>query len=233
MQPFCLSVTLLLSLLFTASTYADRQVKITVISGITDQQVFQRNADNTARIIIKGTTALPQGAVLQFRIQRRAQMVKGFDWTSVPVDANYRWQLSINTLPIGGPYSFKFRLWDSAQELDAINIDNILVGDLWVLCGQSNMDGCGDLAESETPSEMVHSFSLANTWQTAEDPITYCYESYYPVYLTSYVSPTVRRPISYKPRGTWPDWKPESNLGAGLGIPFAKQFLNTPEFPLA
>ncbi len=207
--------------------------KITISSGIANDRIFQRASDNQARIIIIGMVLPSTNTALQFRIQRRAQDVERFGWNTVPVDANGQWTLKIDTLPVGGPYSIGFRLLDSVQnELDLIEIENILVGDLWLLGGQSNMDGCGDLTDAEEPSEMVHNFSLGNAWQVAEDPIHYCYESVYPVYLTSYVSPTVRRPIPYAPRGTWPDWKPSDNLGASLGIPFAKRIFEKTQVPI-
>jgi len=221
-------------LLWSGLLYADTSCgKIIISSGIADDRVFQRASDNKARINIIGTASPSTTTNLQFQIQHRTQDVEGFGWNTVPVDANGQWMLKIDTLLVGGPYSVKFRLLDSAKnELDLVNIENILVGDLWLLGGQSNMDGCGDLADAEAPSEMIHSFSLGNAWQVAEDPIHYCYESVYPVYLTSYVSPTVRRPIPYTPRGTCPGWKPAGNIGAGLGIPFAKAIFEKTQVPI-
>ena len=48
---------------------------------------------------------------------------------------------------------------------------NVLVGDLWVLAGQSNMEGVGGLVEVETPHPLVHSFQSRETWAVAEEPL--------------------------------------------------------------
>ena len=50
-------------------------------------------------------------------------------------------------------------------------IDNILVGDLWMLAGQSNMEGLGDLVDVEQPDPLVHSFDMADQWEVAQEPL--------------------------------------------------------------
>ena len=57
-------------------------------------------------------------------------------------------------IPAGGPYQV-----GGAQ--------NVLVGDLWILAGQSNMEGVGDLVDVETPHPLVHSFQSRERWAPA------------------------------------------------------------------
>ena len=67
-------------------------------------------------------------------------------------------------LPVGGPYEL-----EDAQD--------ILVGDLWVLAGQSNMEGVGDLVDVETPISHIRSFQSREEWGTAEEPLHWLGES--------------------------------------------------------
>ena len=48
---------------------------------------------------------------------------------------------------------------------------NILVGDVWMLAGQSNMQGIGDLVSRLQPINQVRAYYMHDVWQPAEDPI--------------------------------------------------------------
>ena len=48
---------------------------------------------------------------------------------------------------------------------------HVYVGDLWILAGQSNMQGYGDMIDVETPSPYVHSFESRYDWVIAEEPL--------------------------------------------------------------
>src|SRR5579859_6399644 len=44
------------------------------------------------------------------------------------------WQVSLETVPVGGPYTMTVR-----AEADSVTLTNVLCGDLWLCAGQSNM----------------------------------------------------------------------------------------------
>ncbi|HEY3398390.1 MAG TPA: sialate O-acetylesterase [Armatimonadota bacterium] len=50
--------------------------------------------------------------------------------------------------------------------------------DTWVLAGQSNMEGVGQVSESLPPDEKVWAFSSAGEWEVAQDPLHRLWESY-------------------------------------------------------
>ncbi len=106
-------------------------------------------------------------------------------------------------LPTGGPYEV-----EGAQD--------VLVGDLWVLAGQSNMEGVGDLTQVETPSPMVHSYQSREEWAVAEEPLHWLGESPRVVHHTLWGRPSL--PDRPDPRD------PERAKGAGLGLTFAKTY---------
>ena len=103
-------------------------------------------------------------------------------------------------LPVGGPY-------------EADGAKNVLVGDLWVLAGQSNMEGVGDLSDVETSHPLVHSFQSRESWAPAEEPLHWLGESPRPVHHVLWGQPV---PTEVPPRD------PARAKGAGLGLTFAK-----------
>src|SRR5579871_368894 len=106
-------------------------------------------------------------------------------------------------LPVGGPY-----------ELEGAR--DILVGDLWVLGGQSNMEGLGDMVDLEPPIPYVRSFQSREEWAVAEEPLHWLAESPRSVHHLLWGAPGV--PESMPPRD------PGRPKGAGLGLTFAKTY---------
>ena len=113
-------------------------------------------------------------------------------------------------LPTGGPY-------------EVGGAKNVLVGDLWVLAGQSNMEGVGDLTDVETPHPMVHSFQSREQWAVAEEPLHWLGESPRPVHHTIWGMPM---PASPAPRDN------TRTKGSGLGLTFAKTMAEATGVPV-
>jgi len=109
----------------------------------------------------------------------------------------------IKELPVGGPY-------------EAGGASEILVGDLWVLAGQSNMEGVGDLIDVEPPSPFVHSYQSREEWAVAEEPLHWLGES--PRFVHHRLWGREAMPDQPDPRD------PHRNKGAGLGLAFGKAY---------
>lgn len=105
--------------------------------------------------------------------------------------------------PTGGPYET-----EGARD--------VLVGDLWVLAGQSNMEGVGDLIDIEMPSPHVRSFQSREEWAMAEEPLHWLGESPRVVHHRLWGAENV--PESLPPRD------PARSKGAGLGLAFGKAY---------
>jgi len=115
------------------------------------------------------------------------------------------------TLPTGGPYTA-----DTAKD--------VLVGDLWVLAGQSNMEGVGDLgADVETPHPLVHAFASREEWEAAEEPLHWLGESPRPIHRALWGLPM---PTAPEPR------EPHRAKGAGLGLSFGKALAEATGTPI-
>ena len=115
------------------------------------------------------------------------------------------------TLPTGGPYTA-----DTAKD--------VLVGDLWVLAGQSNMEGVGDLTpEVETSSPLVHAFASREEWEVASEPLHWMGESPRPIHRALWGLPM---PTAPEPR------EPNRAKGAGLGLSFGKAMVEATGTPI-
>ena len=104
-------------------------------------------------------------------------------------------------LKTGGPY-------------EVCDATEILVGDLWVLAGQSNMEGCGRPVDMETSSPLVHSFQSKEVWAVAEEPLHWLDESPRPVHRKISGMPPPPEILEPRPTGR--------ASAAGLGLTFAK-----------
>ena len=74
--------------------------------------------------------------------------VEGRSATAV-ADPDGKWMAKLSPLPVGGPY--KMRIEGTQQ---TVTLDNILVGDVWICSGQSNMEmGIGNV--NDAPKEIA------------------------------------------------------------------------------
>jgi len=91
-----------------------------------------------------------------------------------------------------------------------------LVGDLFILAGQSNMDGCGKLVDCERPSPLVRCFYYDDRWGIAEDPLCRYNEAVDPVHWGL--------DVTEENREQWAHFDRDFRVaGAGLGVRFGKE----------
>ncbi|MDQ1438531.1 MAG: hypothetical protein QOK43_2160 [Acidimicrobiaceae bacterium] len=76
-------------------------------------------------------------------------------------------------LPTGGPYSITVSDGDTI----AHQANDVLVGDVWALAGQSNMMGGGALDDEPTPIDNVRMLGFDERWQPAVDPLHRLWEN--------------------------------------------------------
>ena len=134
--------------------------------GIQNGALFQRNADNVSARVIAGS-AKNNGDLL-LRVFSGSKVLAGFDNIIIGKCSNGKLSGSIDGLPVGGPYTLEFSIAGSRERL---TVADILVGDIWILAGQSNMAGYGFLPSKAETSDMVRAFYMDNTWGVAQIPI--------------------------------------------------------------
>jgi sialate O-acetylesterase len=190
---------------------------IRITSGPADNQVLQRNAERTADIALVGTAngKKVNGRDIEARlVAADTTTVPGFDWTSIGRVDKLRWSGELKHVPTGGPYRLEVRL----QGADSVSsISNLLVGDLWVLAGQSNMEGHGDLVEVQPPAPLVHSFDMEDRWKLAEEPLHTTVSALDPVHWSLNAQKQPER-LSGQ---ALENYLAGRKKGAGIGLPFA------------
>src|SRR5271155_5431568 len=145
-----------LAVAFCSTAALGQEVRIT--TGVLENQVFQRNAERTAEIPFGGvaTGKKVNGKNVEARLLGvDGSAAAGFDWSPVAKVVKQNWTARLSGVPTGGPYKLEARLQDSEA---VAAVSNILVGALWILAGQSNMEGHGDLIDVQPATPLVHSF---------------------------------------------------------------------------
>ena len=202
--------------------------EIRLTSGPADNQVFQRTADQTADITFSGAASGKRvnGKEVEARLVAADSMpLPGFDWSALGKIQKLKWGGELKRVPVGGPYRLEIRLQGSDS---TISIANLMVGDLWVLAGQSNMEGHGDLIDVQQPSSMVHSFDMEDHWLPAEEPLHTPVSAVDPVHWPLNAERIPER-LSGQPLE---DYVTKRKKGAGLGLPFAVEMVARTNVPI-
>lgn len=198
-----------------------QSVKIT--GGVVDYQVFQRGADNHADLKLAGTADQADGRAAETRVVLKSKAIKGFNWKAAGKVVGGQWTAEIKGVPTGGPYSIEVRVGHGVAA-----VKHVLVGDLWVLGGQSNMQGYGDLENTEPPNELVNSFDMADQWVLAKEPLHVMGSAADRVHWPLNADKQPERMSGEKLAGFLAKLK----KGSGLGLPFAVEMVRQTGVPV-
>jgi sialate O-acetylesterase len=193
-----------------------------ITSGPADNQVLQRDADETGRIALTGTASGKKvdGKEVEARLlDARATDLPGFHWTRLGKIQKLHWNGELTGIPAGGPYRLEVRML--GVESSVVSVSNLLVGDLWVLAGQSNMEGHGDLVDVQSPAPLVRSFDMADRWRQAEEPLHTAVSAVDPVHWPLNAQNQPER-LAGQALETY---LANRKKGAGLGLPFAAEMV--------
>jgi sialate O-acetylesterase len=213
--------------LFWLASVAASSQEIHILEGPREEQVLQRNPDGVADVTIKGSAEGRKinGKMVEVRVRSAKGVLPGFDWTPTAKIDKLAWTLKIKSIPTGGPYSIGFRVPGTPA---AAGVDNVLVGDLWILAGQSNMEGVGDLVDVQPPDPMVHSFDLADRWLIAEEPLHNLVGAADRVHWRTNAQGEPQRLT-----GQWlQKYIQERKKGAGIGLAFASLLVKRTGVPI-
>jgi sialate O-acetylesterase len=124
-------------------------------------------------------------------------------------------------VPTGGPYSINCQIRVGDRTVNSI-VNPVYVGDLWVLAGQSNMEGVGDLVDVTPPHPNVMMLGMDGRWNQAEEPLHWLVDSPDPVHSLDPKTREERAARAHKNR----------RKGAGLGLPFAAALTEATGVPI-
>jgi len=184
------------------------------LEGITEGQVLQRNRAGLGKAALSGKTK--PLAKIEVCIFQNDRPLPTWERKAFRANKDGAFQLRLAGIPAGGPY----RLRAGADD-DEWDIGEFFVGDVWVLAGQSNMEGCGSMQQPSGPHPLVRSFSLRREWRFAADPLHVLVESPdYCHHLSTQCSTDEGEHI-----------RKTADEGVGLGIPFAREMVERTGVP--
>ena len=210
-----------------------------VTSGLASYQVVQRDTTDHADINLAGSVTFDGADSIEARIVRRRLVLEGFHWDQVGSASGDRWTATIKAVPVGGPYLVELRaLNKDRQTLASTAVQSVLVGDLWVLSGQSNMVGNGRLKDLEATHELVHNFNMRDEWQVAEEPLHSLAESIDEVHwkhashLLSLWAQPGQQPDGPLTGEDGARFRRNRQHGAGLALTFSKEMVRRTGIPI-
>lgn len=141
-----------------------------ILSGLTKGQVLQRLHHHGASATLEIECASSE--TITVSLSQKGEPLRG--WTDRQVGRATKGRLSIHLpdIPVGGPYRLQLR-----ARRKTISVSPFYVGDVWLLAGQSNMQGAGNMDGAAKPDERIRAFSMRREWRLARDPLHVLEES--------------------------------------------------------
>ena len=134
-----------------------------IFTGLFDHMVMQRDSNNLSCQTVTGTCDSNIDVIAKC-FNEKGEVISECQTKS---NSDGLFSLVIDTLPVGGPYNVVI----SSSTDDSIAFGDILVGDVWILAGQSNMQGWGNLTNASPSDYNVRAFYMDDIWKIAKDPI--------------------------------------------------------------
>ena len=124
-----------------------------IICGLKNGALLQRDENNVCKCFFKAET--------------NGEMKSSIGKVLKNDDGRY----VLTGIPVGGPYSFTL-----SDQKDVIEFNDIYVGDLWFLGGQSNMEGAGKMREKnwkydENPVQEIRAYYMNDSWGAAKSQL--------------------------------------------------------------
>jgi hypothetical protein len=134
-----------------------------ILSGLAEGQVLQRVGSRGAKVVLEGTSA--EDGAIRVTVSKANAAIKGWKRRLVGKAVGGKFSVTLSSLPVGGPYRLRL---EAGRE--KVEVPSFFVGDVWILAGQSNMEGVGDMTGKAKAHPLVRAFSMRREWRRAEDP---------------------------------------------------------------
>ena len=147
-----------------------------IVSGLFPHMVWQRGRGNASNALVRGTCK-GEGDVT-VRVSCGGALLPEWEGRAVGHARGGLFKARIDGLPAGGPYDIAL-----AIGRERLTVRDVLVGDVWILAGQSNMQGCGYFPENPIGDDpLVRAFYMDDRWGVARDPVHHLHDAVAPVH---------------------------------------------------
>jgi hypothetical protein len=165
---------------------------------------FLQRRSGGARTTIHGACRDDGPVVVSVRSKGRA--LRGLGSRRIGQARGGKFVARLTGVPAGGPYTV---ILSCGRE--TIELREVFVGDLWLMAGQSNMEGCANMEDAPKPHPLVRCFTLARRWELAREPLHLKPESPDPAHNGMALSPAAAARMRRQIR-----------KGTGLGVHFGR-----------
>lgn len=141
-----------------------------LLNGINEGQVLQRLGKRGASAQLMGECR--EAAPVLLTIRRGTRPLVGWNQRQVGTARRGKFSVQVTGIPEGGPYALKLQIG-----AESMVIHSFYVGDVWILAGQSNMEGVGNRSGAAPRHPLIRAFSMRREWRQAEDPLHVLAES--------------------------------------------------------
>ncbi len=137
-----------------------------IIQGLAEGQVLQRIGNRGATVRVIGGS-VETGPVFATITGKRGAL-KGWKERRVGESVRGKFFAVLAGIPAGGPYRLVLRC---AKAQAQARVKAFYSGDVWLMAGQSNMEGVGDMTSPAKPHPLIRTFSMRREWRLATDPL--------------------------------------------------------------
>ncbi|MCH2176158.1 MAG: sialate O-acetylesterase [Lentisphaeria bacterium] len=138
-----------------------------ITRGLFNGQVLQRDDEGVGQAFIAGTSA--RVGTVELKVSSSEGTIQ--KWIEAGESKGKKYFAMLQEIPAGGPYKLKLRIRKAGKTVDELTIEEFFVGDVWILAGQSNMEGVGNLSAKPKSHPMVRAFYMHDVWGKAESPV--------------------------------------------------------------
>ena len=175
-----------------------------ILTGLFHSIVFPRNHANVSEQTVTGTCRASGGVDAVVFADGRKKPLMTLRNCGAAHGGCFTAQL--DGIPCGGPYRIELSIG-----AETLVVEDVLVGEVWLLGGQSNMQGYGVITGKRPNTEpRIHAYYMDDRWGVAQEPIGRVEISRHQAHLR-----LLNPPVTSRSRRN-PDGR-----GAGPGLPFA------------
>lgn len=135
-----------------------------ITHNLAEGQVLQRRGAKGATVRLRGECAA-SGPVLA-TLSAKGVALKKWSAQKVGLARAGRFTATLQNIPPGGPYKLELRCG-----AETTRVKTFYCGDVWLLAGQSNMQGSGNMDGAAKSHPLIRVFSLRREWRLARDPL--------------------------------------------------------------
>ena len=152
-------------------------------TGLFPSIVLPRNHENVSEQLVTGTCRAAGDVTAEVYAEDRKR--PRMTLRKCGQAARGRFTARLNGIPCGGPYRIELAVGE-----EVLTVEDVLVGELWILAGQSNMQGWGLITgRRPNPEPAIHAYYMDDRWAVAEEPIGRVELSRHPAHLQLLIPP--------------------------------------------